>query len=262
MVDLSYFPGLVVLVIVEYLIVLGVIRLFFGYNNIFVTCDKIHESSWGVAGSRVLLIFRFIFFAYFLGLVHIHHDVIHDSEWWYFTWWNIYLIWIYYGLASLSSSLHLIYGDQYSTQVAHGDDLDKFIVLLYASLGATAFFVTLVAFLLLSAELSFWNISEHLVTSCSIIVEIIFNSLDIQPQQYSLCATWIFIYVVFSWAVVGSGLRYWPYEFLDTSTTGCYHLHLRVAICYELYKMNWLRTLSRKTFALRRSVVQELVLSE
>eukprot|EP01041_Mallomonas_annulata_P007061 gene7061-14365_t len=209
------------MIVFEYLLTMGLIKKIFGFHNLLVTSDHTHQSMWGTKGRIPLLVFRLCGFGFFLGVDVIYHDVVLQSAWWYYTFWNIYLTTLYFGCTSISSIASFIYGESYA-ESNFGKALGKCIVIMYPTWGALAFFITVVNFTLLTPEFTFWNVCEHFVTTMSVLVEMSMNAHDIHPDQFLFCGSWLLLYVIFAWCIVGGGLRFWPYFFLDTSTTSSF----------------------------------------
>lgn len=220
--NLSYLPYDALMVIFGYgVLVIAGVRLF-TVANIFFKCQDSHLTIWGEKLEWILLCFRLLCFAFFLGNDVIYNQVVQPPNWWYFTLWNVYLTVGYFLLTSISSILSIIYGKKIYSELPLTDSLGKAIVLIYAAWGASAFYVTVLNFTLLSPEMDYWNVSEHLITTITVVIEMSVNALDVRPIQF-LCATsWVLLYVFFIWAVVGEGLRGWPYFFLDASSTSSF----------------------------------------
>ena len=88
---------------------------------------------------------------------------------------------------------------------------------------AAAFFVTVVNFAVRSSDASFFNFSEHLVTSVTLLAEMCMNSLIVRPEHVVFLLAWVFLYLVFVGVVVGAGLvTNFPYFFLNVDTAACF----------------------------------------
>lgn len=89
---------------------------------------------------------------------------------------------------------------------------------LYTAAGASALFITIINFVLLNPHPYFWNISQHLVTSFVMLVEMSQVMLIVQWQLYVYPLSWAYLYTLFTWIVVGCGEKVWPYNFMKART--------------------------------------------
>lgn len=211
--DIHFLPYLVLLVSSIYFSIIYVSISYFRVESLFCNFEASHKCFFGDKFQGLLLFTRSLSLIYFLGIVTIYHDIIFPSDWWFFTFWNIYLLSTYFLLSTVSTLLDFCCRGFEET--LFGKKLGKVIVSLYSVCGATAFFITVINFSLLSPSLNFWNISEHMVTTIAILIEISLNAFQVQPIQYIFCASWIMLYVGFIWIIHLSGLKDWPYWFLD-----------------------------------------------
>jgi hypothetical protein len=95
--------------------------------------------------------------------------------------------------------------------------------ILFEIAGATAFFVTVIAFATLNHKFVFFNTSEHFVTSIFMLGELILNDMDVRWEHILLNLAWAVIYLIYVWPMTRFGaLTHWPYFFLETETTGVF----------------------------------------
>lgn len=106
--------------------------------------------------------------------------------------------------------------------------------------GATALFVTVVNFVILSPVFSFWNVTMHFLTTCVFLVEMGLSCMVVRLKNYSYCCSWSMLYLVFIWIVVGSGVRkQWPYNFLNTGTWGCFIWYIALLLINFFFYNAW-----------------------
>lgn len=214
-------------------------RFFYGYPYEFV-----YQSSWkGLFGNYIsmylLFVWRICAFLYFLGIVFLWNYILtRGSNAYFFSLWNINLITAYYFLAMVASLIGVIYHqrfiDHQETLITSSDanpdsynywsnSLTQFgytVQILYEITGSTAFFITFVAFMTLDSGMLFWNLNDHFVTTCSVLVELLFSRLVIRWEHVFFTIVWGLLYLIFIWPMVFLGvLSDWPYHFLKTDTS-------------------------------------------
>lgn len=114
-------------------------------------------------------------------------------------------------------------GNASSNWSKHTVNLGYTVQILFEVAGASALFITVVAFVLLNPEFSFWNVTYHFVTSCSFLVEMYLNSMTVRWEHCAINLFWALLYLIFIWpAVATSVVERWPYDFLDVSSTACF----------------------------------------
>ena len=174
----------------------------------------------------LLTITRLVFFVYFVGGTIYIYVYSHGASWIFFTNWNLLLISLFYLIASIHSVVGL-----YSEYV-HKVDIIKNSInwklyhavhILFEVSASTAFFVTTVDFILLDSNFEFLNVTQHFLTSLSFLVEISLNSLPVYIEHIWIAITWMVVYVIYAWGMVGSGtLKYWPYDFMELGNPYCF----------------------------------------
>lgn len=199
---------------------------YFGGHS-FESC---YRSVAGQAGARTLLITRLVSFIYLFAISFVLREIIDPVPPLSFTSWNIDLLWLYFFSATVASAVGLYYDDCLSTLPFYNDRSSKFwsdcihrlgyaLQILFAVSGSSSFFVTVVAFTFLDPYFDFWNVSFHFVTSISVLIELLMNNIRVRWEHIVLALTWSFLYLVFSWVIVRTGvLSHWPYFFLDTKS--------------------------------------------
>ena len=184
--------------------------------------------SFGPWTQKLLCFTRIASFLFFsvVGIV-INHDVHHNWGWWFFTSWNIFLLCVFYFFASIASIIGLCSKKPSEAQIitmnVNSNTLAILVNILYEVTGSSALLVSTVAFTLLDPHFEFWNMTIHLFNTCSIIIELILNRMEVKKIHIIFTVLWCMIYIAFIWTMVISGtVEEWPYPFLDTSTWECF----------------------------------------
>lgn len=130
--------------------------------------------------------------------------------------------------------------------------LGRFQYFLYNFSGASAFFVTVVAFSLLNPDFAVRNASVHFATSLSFVLEMVQNQLYVRAVNIILFLVWLYVYLVFIWPFTAQGhLIHWPYNFLDVSTAACFAWYNALFILSIIFYYIWYG-LNRIKYALWR----------
>ena len=169
-------------------------------------------------GPIVLLCTRLVSFLY-LGTFSFYIYITDASgSWYYFTNWNIWFISVYFGSVIVCSILNLVYGHTVSWSPGM-HQWARIIHVHFEVAGGTAFFVTVVAFSMLDGRFTFWNASQHFVTSVTMLTELILNDMYVRMDHFPCNLSWAILYLLVIWPVVKTGIiEDWPYFFLDTSS--------------------------------------------
>jgi hypothetical protein len=230
-------------------------RYFYG-----VKFENIYQSPWGPSGNGnwclyLLFLWRVACFGFFFGNDMIW-GLIHNSgnSAIYFTNWNVYLISLYYFLASIASVIGMCNDNGYREHVQQQQQNDnrsrenqsfwtastaKFGVavhILFEIAGSTAFFITVIAFSALNPHFVYWNVSQHFVTSMSFLVELFLNSMIVRWEHVLFTVTWGLIYLIFIWPMVATGAATeWPYFFLDTDSATVFGWYVMLFVALVLF---------------------------
>ena len=223
----------------------------------------------------LLLFTRILSLLYIMGISVIFNDLTMDDNksWFYFTNWNTKLIALFFLFAVILSILGLFHipkeikNDSFlslssiSTNDDENDNDENIILLRFSKIfhvlfevcGGSAVLVTVIAFCILDPTLNFWNISTHLITLISIIIELILNNMIVKFNHLPYNLSWAMIYLVFVWVIIFFKLEYWPYFFLKTDTINCYiyydSLLLADLFFYTIfYGLSRIKILITKTF--------------
>ena len=209
--------------------------------------ERSYQSFRGIRWTGLLLFWRFAFLCYFCGVVFIFgYIAYHGRLYYFFTIWNIQIISLYYLLAFIASCIGFYddyqrensdlrgtmssQGDRplyYSTENSNWSDativLGNSVQILFSVVGSSALFITIVDFIILNPCFYFWNISMHLITSISFIIEMSLNSMQVRWEHVLLTLSWCLLYLCFIWPVVMTDLVHqWPYDFLALNTPNCF----------------------------------------
>jgi hypothetical protein len=195
------------------------------FSVVYQSC--LPEGRW----QYILLGFRIVACLYFfgVGMVYLYaHDNGGSAH--YFTIWNIDLITLYYFLASVASTIGIMY-DKPSDEtrvltISHyptwSDNMTTFgytVQILFELAGGTAFFITVVAFTTLDPYFHFWNVVIHFTTTMTFLIEITLNKMTVRWEHYIINISWALLYLFFIWPIVACGvLSDWPYFFLASDT--------------------------------------------
>jgi hypothetical protein len=110
----------------------------------------------------------------------------------------------------------------------------------YTFTGATALFITVVAYGTLGHDFYLWNVSAHFVTSISFIFDAIVNRLLIRGEHLVFNLTWIILYMIFIWGMVGNkSVTNWPYFFLETTTATVFVWYVVLFILNIIFFFVW-----------------------
>lgn len=195
--------------------------------------ETTYQSCWGQRGTLVLFNVRLFSFAYLFFISFLYRYTISPMYSIYFTAWNVNLLSLYFLLAIIASCIGLAndkklqeYTVSHSRLESHPGQFWSLRILrfgwtlqiLFEISGATALFVTIIAFTLLAPEFTFWTASYHFVTSVCIVAELSLNNMTVRWDHVLLNLTWIAMYLVYCWPMTRYGaLSDWPYFFMDTS---------------------------------------------
>jgi hypothetical protein len=187
------------------------------------------------------------------------------GHWQFFTNWNVGLIAGYYTLSTAASGHYLLLLASHDPAAAKGataregwlqqQALDTprlrgagtFLSVYFCVASATALFVTIVNFVLLDPTPRFFNMTAHLFTSLSFLVEVSLNSIELRRNELVLNMSWVMLWLVFIWPVVWLGVKpEWPYDFLDSSTPAIFVWFQLLFLVYALVFFSWCSLVTHK----------------
>jgi hypothetical protein len=178
--------------------------------------------SFGRCTQYLLCLWRIISFLFFsVVAIAIDEEVHHTWGWYFFTTWNLWLLAIFFFLASTSSLLGM-FASADTISSYNNSKLSLLVYILFEVAFPAALLVTAVDITILNPPPStwhFWNMTIHIYNSVSMIVEFGLNRIEITRWHCILFLFWIVIYTIFIWLMVFTGVvQEWPYDFLQTET--------------------------------------------
>lgn len=243
-------------------------RFFYGYPY-----EYVYESSWknligDSVGMYLLLIWRFASFCFFFGIVFLYGYVKSDGgNAHFFTLWNIDLFSAYYFIATIASVIGIVNHQGFlqhkeATTPTSDYQLEApsywsrsmihfgyAIQILYEVTGSTAFFVTVITFVTLNRRFEFWNVSQHFMTTMSILLELGLNRMVVRWEHLVFTVLWALMYLIFIWPLVAMGdLTNWPYFFLETDSAAVFAWYIGLIVLliifyFVFWFVSWLREL-------------------
>lgn len=236
-----YFGTVVTLTTILFVLFIVIFGLLKKYTKILekpLSHGKSLESTGGVhalmnnkkCGIFVLCTLRFIFFVWF-ALFNTMYRMLFLSprSWHYYTNWNIYLIGFYNTFALTCSTL-MIKKELYALspkETVYAEYISLLAGVFYTTAGSAALMITVLNFALLNPDPTFWNLTLHLSTTVSLLVDMSLNDMSVNPQDVLFSVLWPFCYLVFIWPIVKEGVRgEWPYFFVETETAMCFFWYL------------------------------------
>mmetsp|Transcript_8578 Transcript_8578/g.12807 ORF Transcript_8578/g.12807 Transcript_8578/m.12807 type:complete len:286 (-) Transcript_8578:281-1138(-) len=252
----EYLPEVIVMVLIEFAIVVAGLYVHSRYSPLppdsrrwlifeqrtFESCvTSIHGEKY----TALLCGLRLLFFLWFLGIGVIYKLTrkAYRGGWEYFTNWNLVFISLYYLFAFLSSIFHIV--TKYRKDDMHVSDLVKrrvstFISIHFAVAGATALFITLVNFTLLSPRFYFFNVVSHFTTSVSFLIEMSLNNIHIHYKEFVFSFVWALLWLIIIWPSVAEGVKDWPYDFLQTDKAACFAWYnILFVVNFIFYSLWW-----------------------
>lgn len=225
------------------------------YESVYFSYDR----NWTI----ILCIYRGLCFAFFLAIPCIYNYVNnHGYNWIYFTFWNIDIITLFYLFAFVASVVGLVKNNSSQT-ISNWSSADQFLgttVQFFFTVAApTALFVTVFAYTFLKADMSFGNVSYHLMNTLALVVEMILNSMIIRWEYVTIVMSWALLYIVYTWGMVGTDQEpNYPYTALQTSHSSARVwytlLYVFILVCFFIWY-----ALSRLKIWLRREALAPLL---
>ena len=221
----------------------------------------------------VLLITRFLSFGYILGVGVIAGYIKSNGYvWFYFTFWNLELLSVFYLLAISCSILGIWTRDSDMIRLPRKYDVEEAVVSSVKSIswsadvvrlgfatqvffevcGGTAIFITVIDFVFLNRSFTFWNVTQHLVPSVSLLLEMSLNKIPVRLDHFTYNISWTMLYLIFIWPLVVLGnLKSWPYYFLAADTPSCYAWYTGLMVAIVVFYLIFYG-LSSAVFQLRK----------
>jgi hypothetical protein len=202
----------------------------------FLSCSS---GMYGRSSSLLLLVTRFMSFLFFvvIGMGFNWARPETHGHWQYFTNWNLGLIAGYYTLALSATTFYVLHEFVFDKPPNTGSSVTSsssstcsnrsgvlrgagtFLSVYFSIASVTALFVTTVNFVLLDPTPSFFNMTAHLFTSLSFLVDMSLNCIEVKLNEFVFNMSWILLWFAFIWPIVLLGVKpEWPYDFMDSST--------------------------------------------
>lgn len=251
--SLEYLPWVILVILGYYLALIVIVAIFYnlqvslspwrevGSFALYFTGPSFEMTYLSLPGKGwiyVLFITRLLSFLYFCVTAFIWNLVRFDGKnIILFSLWHIIFITVYYMFATIASFIGIIFEDDRQamlrtlTSTTRQRNVTRYywstatlafgslIQIMFEISGAVAFFITLSVYLGVAADFTYWNVTQHLVTSFSFILELFLNRIFIRWEHILLNEAWLLIYLVVIWPLVATGfIAFWPYNFLKTGT--------------------------------------------
>ena len=163
---------------------------------------------------------------------------------------NIGLLFFYFFIATIASLIGL--SEYRSNTEWHNRTVifGKIIYITFEVASSIAFFVTFFDLVLLSHELSYINVTQHIINTIAMFIEVAFSAMIIRFDHLAYALTWTAVYlIVISILVATITLGQWPYYFLDNSTKFSYVWYTVLVIAVVVfYTIAWSLTLLKAYF--------------
>lgn len=203
---------------------------------------------------------RLLSFGYIFGISTIWNYINTGGFIWiYFTTWNVELLSIYYFFTLVCSVIGFCnrptvltpagsyYVEDYTNTMKEATRQPKYAAIhwsyrisrfgrivhvLFGVCGGSEALVTVIAFVFLNPNPTFWNISAHLVPIATLLVELSLNNMYVRVDSFPFNALWSWLYLIVIWPLVALGnIDFWPYSFLAADTPLCFVLYTVLIIC-------------------------------
>lgn len=273
---LTYLPWVILVMLGEYLALIVIVAIIYNLQLAALrirdrgsfllyfsgpSFEMVYLSFPGKGWLILLFITRLLSFLYFCVTAFIWNLVRFDgNNIIFFSVWHIIFIVIYYLFAAIASLIGIVFEDDRRamldslTITVRQRNVTRYYwssaTLAFASLiqimfevgGAVAFFITLSVYLQLAADFTFWNVTQHLVTSFSFLLELLLNRIYIRWEHILFNQAWLLIYLIVIWPLVATGaLAIWPYAFLRTdSVDAIVYYSIAAAISVGFYLFWWI----------------------
>jgi hypothetical protein len=151
-----------------------------------------------------------------------------------FSLWQICLVLVYFLVSGVASLIGLLWERERRRWSAQQRGVSEAVFwspdalrlattaqILFEIAGGSSFFVTLAVFVNMpgSHDWKFWNVTEHLVPSLLLVVDMFLNKLSVRWEHIVLNESWQLIYLILLWSTVStqSSMKY-PYGFMSTTS--------------------------------------------
>lgn len=224
-------------------------------NESMNSINESHFNSLSFVFTWILFLWRLCCCYYFLAIPTLWGLAVRDrgSGIIYFTDWNFLLISAHYFFLSIASAIGVYHWTSFRSHLflnplgSSNSFWSKYVQyfgnalqISYAFTGATALFITIVAYVTLEHNFYLWNVSAHFATSISFLVDGLINRMMIRGEHLVFNFLWIFVYIVFIWGLVGSRTRTnWPYFFLETKSSAVFVWYVILFVVNIVFFFIW-----------------------
>jgi hypothetical protein len=95
----------------------------------------------------------------------------------------------------------------------------------------------------------FWNMTAHLFTSLSFLVEMSLTTLPVYLLHIPYMLSWAAVFCAFTWIIVAVHIRFWPYSFMPAGHITCLFWYSGLILGSMMFYYLW-RSLSVLKFNL------------
>lgn len=158
----------------------------------------------------------------------------------YFTFWNVFIIVIYYSLTTIASLIGICMGQSHADQCRYYR-FGVIVNIFFEVVGSTAIWITVVNFAFLDSTLSYLNTAPHLFTSVALLTEMLFSAMVVDGTHLIYLFTWVLLYILTIMVLYPATgeLDDWPYWFLDTTSSACYFWYTAMFLALALSYLVW-----------------------
>jgi hypothetical protein len=268
--DLTYLPGLIPTIFCEYLVLVLAFGFYRYYcrPRFIKICHGAESLDNKISSLRtfrfvdtfesftptlkyVLTTTRLLSFGYIFGVSVIANYFFNGgNQWYYFSLWNVELLSIYYFMALMCSVMglcnqpevvkangyHYEERNKLDTHVprkfsVHIARLGRLTHILLEVCGGTASMITVVNFVFLKPQFSFWNVSTNFIPLISLLLELFLNNMYVRVDHFVYNISWVWLYLIFVWPLVAlGGLSFWPYPFLAADSSTCFLMYSLIVV--------------------------------
>jgi hypothetical protein len=265
------FGGVVSMITLEMVFIYGMIYLyhtrhpktinrpektFFEMTGTHLLHEKYEWTNWILCATRFGSFLYFAILAWGISWARYGANDMYN----YFTHWNIVLLTVYFFIASIHSIVYILAKNGLGgitnppwQDVSHPlkdyplifgptnayERFCKNTARLHDFAGCCAIFITVVNFGVLDSSTEMWNVVSHLTNSIFIGFDLLNNNIESSMESYKWNISWIYLFIIFTWGIVESGVKPWPYFFLNTDKSAAYAWYEGLLILNFIFFLIW-----------------------